>query len=132
MTKKLLLAAVLSAVVAGSVIGPAPAHAEGGLYLTLNYARAGYRSPSWTDRNSDAVSTSISHYSTCSAVAVNYKLLRERSLLPDEQVGGIRQLSCGKTGTVYFGDLASSKYHFNVASVVGTSSVYVDDLRVKF
>lgn len=116
----------------GSIVPSA--YAEGGFNSSLSGVRVGFKTRTWTDKNTDAVSTSVSHYSTCSvgSTSVTYNMMHEYSLSPDIDLGS-KSLTCSKTGSLYWGDVVAGEYHSTVVAIGGTySTVSVSDLRVKY
>lgn len=124
----------LGAAILVGLSGIAPlAFAEGGFNSSLTSVRIGFGSRNWYDGNSDAVQTSVSHYTKCQSgpTSVTYTLYRVRGALPDVNMGA-KSISCASTGTAYYGDVVSSNYHVTVTGIASASSVSVADWRVKF
>lgn len=133
------------AVTAVLLTGIAPtAQAEGGFTSSITNALTGFESRWWTDKNSDSVSTSVSHHSKCIDAAteggwipknVTYSLRRQRSLMPDADMGE-RTATCTKTVSVYWGDVRAASYRIRVTKINGQISgapmLTVKDWRVKY
>ncbi len=114
------------------------------LHLINHECLTGFESRWWTAKNIDSVSTSVSHYSKCIDAAteggwipknVTYSLRRQRSLMPDADMGE-RTATCTKTVSVYWGDVRAASYRIRVTKINGQISgapmLTVKDWRVKY
>jgi hypothetical protein len=113
---------VLVAAVAGALIaGMQPALAEGSWTSYMQGVLVGFDSRTWTDHNSDSVSTHVYLYG-CSGWTFNLQLTRETPWYePDEDRGHRAYWNCGRTSgeTRYWGDQPSGDYHFSVIDCCG-------------
>jgi hypothetical protein len=109
----------------------AAAPGEGGFGSHLRGVKAGFDSRTWTDRNSDAVNTTI-HLRYCtidenSSVTpeVVVRLWRERTG-PDQKFGTDKLYRCAGNGErKSWGRVPAANYHFEVRSVNGGDDLHV-------
>lgn len=117
------IAAVAASAVAIGVLGVAPAFAQGSYTSYIYNWLPGKESSSWTDGNTDSVSTSV-QFSGCSVTAGSFsyaglQLKKVVNNLPDTVVNRDNNYC----DTSSFGDKAAGSYYFNYSSLNGQDSV---------
>lgn len=104
-----------------------PAGAEGGFASSISDARTGFNSRTWTDRNSDNVSTTV-RFDRCEVTGdgvepdrAEVQLTRIIPVLPDQNRGR-KTLNCDFSATGSWGDQPASDYRFAIITINGSSS----------
>lgn len=119
------------------VLAP-PAHAEGSWTSYFSAVFPGIKTRTTEDKNIDAHST-YTKYRLCkfdrgvqAVERINMQLNRERSLLPDENMGSVNYACAGSTWLQYnYGRLPAGKYHSRLNSVNGeTRHEYLPPLNI--
>ncbi|NJQ14722.1 hypothetical protein [Streptomyces bohaiensis] len=112
-----------------------PAHAEGSWSSSMNGVRTGFDSRTWTDNNSDNVSTRIA-LSGCSnggtgAPVTNTQLQLTRQTAwyqPDENRGRYT-FHCSSSDANAFGRQPAGNYHFTVTRIQGSTTGFYLSVR---
>lgn len=137
--KRVLGAAVFAALAIAPVATAGSASAdvaplEGGWTSYLSNVKAGFDSRSWTDRDNDNNSTTIT-LSGCTVTGhpelapnVVVRLWRERTG-PDEKVGVDKSFACRTESTKTWGHVSAGTYHFEILKVNNSNSLQVSTSR---
>ncbi|MYU25175.1 hypothetical protein [Streptomyces sp. SID8352] len=136
-----LVGAVTGSAAALVLAGAIPAHAEGSWTSSMSAVRTGFDSRTWSDKNSDNVSTTIG-LSGCNngglGAAVSnteLQLTRETSIIQPNENRGRYTYKCSSSDSHAFGVQPSGSYHFTVTKIQGSASGYylsVNSVSVKY
>lgn len=123
--KKSAAVIALCAVISGFFSNAA--NAEGSWTSSMTNFGLGSETRSWTDGNTDSVVTSFAvsgctyFYSNLNTFSV--RLLRERSLLPDADMGVRLYNACSGSQTKAWADEPKASYHFTVVEFNSSSAI---------
>lgn len=122
MRKKVAILVVLIAVVSLTT----PVAAEGSWSSYLSGVRIDFESRTWSDYDTDAVSTSVRFDNCRDAIQGNTNVVadvgvyRERTFLPDIELGR-QNLSCYYSDTGFYGRAPAGNYHFTIKNISNCS-----------